>query len=145
MPLLLQHVTNTDNAPRQISLVCLGYLCEELVLVQEEGGNITDDIANNILTAVVQGMRDPEPNTKLEATRAFYHAVVLAKKNFKNQVERDVIMSVMNDACMFSAAPEVQIAAFECLVQIATEYYDAWTWWMNGKFRMALVRFRAGN
>jgi len=131
VPLLLQHVTNTDNAPRQISLVCLGYLCEELVLVQEEGGNITDDIANNILTAVVQGMRDPEPNTKLEATRAFYHAVVLAKKNFKNQVERDVIMSVMNDACMFSAAPEVQIAAFECLVQIATEYYDFLLPYMN--------------
>lgn len=131
VPLLLQHVTNTDNAARQISLVCLGYLCEELVLVQEEGGNISDDIANNILTAVVQGMRDPEPNTKLEATRAFYHAVVLAKKNFRNQVERDVIMSVMNDACMFTAAPEVQIAAFECLVQIATEYYDFLMPYMN--------------
>eukprot|EP00435_Cladocopium_sp_Y103_P041747 s761_g11.t1 len=131
VPLLLQHVTNTDNAARQISLVCLGYLCEELVLVQEEGGNISDDIANNILTAVVQGMRDPEPNTKLEATRAFYHAVVLAKKNFRNQVERDVIMSVMKDACMFTAAPEVQIAAFECLVQIATEYYDFLMPYMN--------------
>lgn len=131
VPLLLQHVTNTDNAARQISLVCLGYLCEELVLVQEEGGNISDDIANNILTAVVQGMRDPEPNTKLEATRAFYHAVVLAKKNFRNQVERDVIMSVMHDACMFTAAPEVQIAAFECLVQIATEYYDFLMPYMN--------------
>ena len=131
VPLLLQHVTNTDNAARQISLVCLGYLCEELVLVQEEGGNISDDIANNILTAVVQGMRDPEPNTKLEATRAFYHAVVLAKKNFRNQVERDVIMSVMHDACMFTAAPEVQIAAFECLVQIATKYYDFLMPYMN--------------
>ena len=69
----------------------------------------------------------------------------LQRRTFKNQVERDVIMSVMNDACMFSAAPEVQIAAFECLVQIATEYYDAWTWWMNGKFWMALVKVRAGN
>ncbi|CAK9008804.1 Importin subunit beta-1 (Karyopherin subunit beta-1) (ATKPNB1) [Durusdinium trenchii] len=131
VPLLLQHVTNTDNAARQISLVCLGYLCEELVLVQEEGGNISDDIANNILTAVVQGMKDSEPHTKLEATRAFYHAVVLAKKNFKNQVERDVIMSVMKDVCCFQAAPEVQIAAFECLVQIATEYYDFLLPYMN--------------
>jgi len=132
VPLLLQHVTNTDARARQISLVCLGYLCEELVLVQEEGANISDDIANNILTAVVQGMRDPDPQTKLEATRAFYHAVVLAKRNFKNQVERDVIMAVMNDTCRFTAAPDVQIAAFECLVQIATEYYDFLMPYMNG-------------
>ena len=87
--------------------MCLGYLCEDLVIVQEElvfvkqagscrfaeseeGTNIGDDIANNILTAatglglpapaachgafvrvrtfqVVQGMRDTEPQTKLEA------------------------------------------------------------------------------
>ncbi|CAE7405624.1 KPNB1 [Symbiodinium natans] len=132
VPLLLGHVTNTDVRARQISLVCLGYLCEDLVVVQEEGTNISDDIANNILTAVVQGMRDTEPQTKLEATRAFYHAVVLAKKNFKNQVERDVIMGVVNDTCRCTAAPEVQIAAFECLVQIATEYYDFLMPYMNG-------------
>eukprot|EP00439_Symbiodinium_sp_Y106_P060404 s6084_g8.t3 len=132
VPLLLGHVTNTDVRARQISLVCLGYLCEDLVIVQEEGTNIGDDIANNILTAVVQGMRDTEPQTKLEATRAFYHAVVLAKKNFKNQVERDVIMGVVNETCRCNTAPEVQIAAFECLVQIATEYYDFLMPYMNG-------------
>ncbi|CAE7224156.1 KPNB1 [Symbiodinium sp. CCMP2592] len=132
VPLLLGHVTNTDVRARQISLVCLGYLCEDLVIVQEEGTNIGDDIANNILTAVVQGMRDTEPQTKLEATRAFYHAVVLAKRNFKNQVERDVIMGVVNETCRCNTAPEVQIAAFECLVQIATEYYDFLMPYMNG-------------
>eukprot|EP00931_Biecheleriopsis_adriatica_P086256 TRINITY_DN60967_c0_g1_i1.p1 TRINITY_DN60967_c0_g1~~TRINITY_DN60967_c0_g1_i1.p1 ORF type:complete len:854 (+),score=205.76 TRINITY_DN60967_c0_g1_i1:68-2629(+) len=133
VPLLLQHVTNQSNdpKPRQISLVCLGYLCEELVLQQEEGQNISDEIANNVLTAVVQGMRDADAQTKLEATKAFYHAVVLAQKNFRSENERNFIMTVMNEVCNFTASPQVQIAAFECLVQIATEYYDFLLSYMN--------------
>ncbi|CAE8642490.1 unnamed protein product, partial [Polarella glacialis] len=35
VPLLLQHVTNSDPRARQISLITLGYLCEELVTLQE--------------------------------------------------------------------------------------------------------------
>lgn len=126
VPLLLQHVTNTDPRARQVSLITLGYLCEELVMLQEEGKAINEGIANNVLTAVVQGMRDPDVPTKLEATRAFYHAVVLAQRNFRNEnpQERDFIMEVLHELCKMQGAEMVQIAAFECLVQIATEYYD---------------------
>eukprot|EP00933_Yihiella_yeosuensis_P040602 TRINITY_DN34928_c0_g1_i1.p1 TRINITY_DN34928_c0_g1~~TRINITY_DN34928_c0_g1_i1.p1 ORF type:complete len:861 (+),score=189.92 TRINITY_DN34928_c0_g1_i1:119-2701(+) len=131
VPLLLQHVTNTDPRGRQISLVTLGYLCEELVILQEDGAAISDEISNNILTAVVQGMRDPDAVTKLEAARAFYHAVVLAQKNFRKDAERDFIMQVVKETCSFTQSPEVQIAAFECLVQIATEYYDMLMPYMN--------------
>lgn len=131
VPLLLQHVTNTDPRARQISLITLGYLTEELVLLTEEQAVINDEISNNILTAVVQGMRDPDAATKLEACRAFYHAVVLAQKNFRNERERDFIMTVVNELCRFQASDAVQIAAFECLVQIATEYYDFLMPYMN--------------
>jgi len=124
VPLLLNHVTNTNPKARQISLTTFGYLCEELVNLQEEGNEIKDDISNSILTAVVQGMRDPEVATKLEATTAFYWAVVLAKRNFQNQIERDLIMKVVCENCTFEKSEHVQIAAFECLVQIATEYYE---------------------
>mmetsp|Transcript_85121 Transcript_85121/g.150554 ORF Transcript_85121/g.150554 Transcript_85121/m.150554 type:complete len:857 (-) Transcript_85121:127-2697(-) len=130
VPLLLQHVTNNDARARQIALVCLGYLCEDLVLIQEDGSQIQDEIANNILTAVVQGMRDADNSTKLEATRAFYHAVVLAQKNFRSENERNFIMTVVKEVCE-AQVPEVQIAAFECLVQIATEYYDFLMPYMN--------------
>lgn len=125
VPLLLQHVTNQDARARQISLVCLGYLCEDLVIITEDGGTpIDDEIANHILTAVAQGMRDADNNIKLEATRAFYHAVVLAHKNFSKQNERDFIMQVVIDACKCQDCEPVQSVAFECLVQIATEYYQ---------------------
>jgi importin subunit beta-1 len=85
VPLLLSHVTNTDPRARQIALVTLNYLCDELVQLQEEGTSIEEAVSDSILTAVVQGMRDPEAATKLEATRAFYHAVILAQSNFKKQ------------------------------------------------------------
>mmetsp|Transcript_31512 Transcript_31512/g.80339 ORF Transcript_31512/g.80339 Transcript_31512/m.80339 type:complete len:859 (-) Transcript_31512:136-2712(-) len=131
VPLLLQHVTNTDARARQISLVTLGYLCEELVVLQEEGTPINDGISNNILTAVVQGVRDPDVDTKLAATRAFYHAAVLAQRAFRNENERNVLMTVCVDACRFQGSEDVQVAAFECLVQIATEYYDFLMPYMN--------------
>mmetsp|Transcript_29930 Transcript_29930/g.80044 ORF Transcript_29930/g.80044 Transcript_29930/m.80044 type:complete len:868 (+) Transcript_29930:124-2727(+) len=132
VPLLLTHVTNQDPRARQIALITLGYLCEELVAISEiDGIKISDDISNHVLTAVVQGMRDGDAQTKLEATRAFYHAVVLAQTNFRKPNERDFIMEVVIDACKFKAAEPVQIAAFECLVQIATEYYDFLLPYMN--------------
>mmetsp|Transcript_86431 Transcript_86431/g.201067 ORF Transcript_86431/g.201067 Transcript_86431/m.201067 type:complete len:860 (+) Transcript_86431:220-2799(+) len=131
VPLLLNHVTNTDPRARQIALITLGYLCEELVVLQEEGLNINEEISNNVLTAVVQGMKDEDTSTKLEATSAFYHAVVLAQRNFRNQVEQEVIMQVVCNTCMYKGAEMVQIKAFECLVQIATEYYDFLMPYMN--------------
>jgi len=131
VPLLLTHVTNKDPRARQIALVTLGYLCEELVVLQEEGLSINESISNNILTAVVQGMRDEDTSTKLEATSAFYHAVVLAQRNFRNEVEQGVIMQVVCNTCMCKGAEMVQIKAFECLVQIATEYYDFLMPYMN--------------
>mmetsp|Transcript_78270 Transcript_78270/g.207728 ORF Transcript_78270/g.207728 Transcript_78270/m.207728 type:complete len:859 (-) Transcript_78270:145-2721(-) len=131
VPLLLTHVTNEDARGRQIALVTLGYLCEELVVLQEDGLSINEAISNNVLTAVVQGMRDNDVQTKLEATSAFYHAVVLAQRNFRSQVEQQVIMEVVCNTCMCKGSEMVQIKAFECLVQIATEYYDYLMPYMN--------------
>jgi len=131
VPLLLQHVTNKDPRGRQVALITLGYLCEELVALQEEGLTINESISNNILTAVVQGMRDDDTSTKLEATSAFYHAVVLAQRNFRNPTEQSVIMDVVLNTCVCKESELVQVKAFECLVQIATEYYDFLIPYMN--------------
>mmetsp|Transcript_55137 Transcript_55137/g.102102 ORF Transcript_55137/g.102102 Transcript_55137/m.102102 type:complete len:866 (+) Transcript_55137:475-3072(+) len=132
--LLLSHIQSPDLRPRQISQTTLGYLCEELVILQEEGVSVSDEISNKILTAVVQGMRETDMATKLEATRAFYHTVLLAQRNMAADVERDVIMEVLLATCNTTGqmgADVVQTAAFECLVQVATEYYDHLLKYMN--------------
>lgn len=122
VPLLLQHVTNQDARARRISLVCLCYLCEDLVPLCEEGVQLNADDVNKILTAVAQGMRDAENGIKLEATRAFYHAVALASQSFEKENERNFIMTVVIEACK-TPDDAVQSEAFGCLVQIASWYY----------------------
>eukprot|EP00928_Gymnodinium_smaydae_P086879 TRINITY_DN71288_c0_g1_i1.p1 TRINITY_DN71288_c0_g1~~TRINITY_DN71288_c0_g1_i1.p1 ORF type:complete len:858 (-),score=175.51 TRINITY_DN71288_c0_g1_i1:193-2766(-) len=125
LPLLLQHVTNTDTKARNIALVTLGYLCEDLVALQDSQDTpVSQEISNPILTAVVQGMRETDLSTVLEACKAFYHAVVLARNNFKNPQERGFIMQIVQQCCTNRQSEDVQVAAFESIVQIATEYYD---------------------
>lgn len=131
VPLLLTHVTSVDPRARQIALVTLNYLCDELAQLQVEGTNVDESISNNILTAVMQGMRDPDPSAKLEASRAFYHAVVLAQNIFQRPTERNFIMNVVMETCRTPGNEAVQVAAFECLAQIATEYYDHLMPYMN--------------
>merc|ERR1740121_2680595 len=89
-----------DTHARQIALISLQYLGEELVGLQETGAaSIPEEISNTILTAVVAGMKDENTATKLEGTKAFYHAVVLAQKPFRIEAERNVIMEVCLATC----------------------------------------------
>lgn len=57
---------------------------------------------NNILTAVVQGMRREETNSavRLAATTALYNALEFAHTNFDNEQERNYIMQVRINACV---------------------------------------------
>ncbi|VFQ90988.1 unnamed protein product [Cuscuta campestris] len=105
---------------KQATLETLGYVCEEIShhdLVQEE--------VNAVLTAVASGMTvgEQSPEIRLVATRALFNALDFAQTNFQNQMERDYIMKVI---CEATTAKEVEIrqAAFECLVSIASTYYE---------------------
>ncbi|XP_047333242.1 importin subunit beta-1-like [Impatiens glandulifera] len=117
---LLSNIHQQPAHSKQATLETLGYLCEEVspeVIDQEQ--------VNKILTAVVQGMNSAETNNevRLAATRALYNALGFAQANFSNDMERDYIMRVV---CESTLSPEVKIrqAAFECLVAIASSYYD---------------------
>ncbi|XP_054798183.1 importin subunit beta-1-like [Prosopis cineraria] len=117
---LLSNIHQIPAHVKQATLETLGYLCEEIspqVLDQDQ--------VNKILTAVVQGMNVPDGNNdvRLAATRALYNALGFAQANFSNDMERDYIMRVV---CETTMSPEVKIrqAAFECLVSIASMYYE---------------------
>uniref|UniRef100_A0A9I9CC95 Importin subunit beta-1 n=1 Tax=Cucumis melo TaxID=3656 RepID=A0A9I9CC95_CUCME len=62
-------------------------------------------------------------DVRLAATRSLYNALGFAQANFSNDMERDYIMRIV---CEATLSPEVRIrqAAFECLVSIASTYYD---------------------
>lgn len=120
--LLLANMTQLDKPAslKQATLEALGYVCEE---ISDE--DLVQDEVNAILTAVIQGMNASEQNSevRLAATRALYNALDFARTNFDNEMERNYIMKVICEAALANEI-EIRKAAFECLVSIASAYYE---------------------
>lgn len=70
------------------------------------------------------GLKDTDPQLKVAALRALYHTLIFAKENFNKKEERDYIIASVVEAGGSGNPGAVQVAAFECLVQIAQEYYS---------------------
>lgn len=109
---------------QQAALEALGYVCEELGLLEED--YLEQDAVNRVLTAVVGGMGKhvADADVRLAATVALNNALEFARKNFESEQERNYIMQCV---CENTLAPDVRLrqAAWECLVSIAGNFYDA--------------------
>lgn len=135
-PVLISCVSpDRDSLSKQSALTCLSYMSEEFTSRDLE---IPQPQINSMLTATIQGMKDADDSVKREAARALYHALVLARTNFENEPERDVIVSTVCDSVklgLVAGATRLQLdvcgAACECLVQIATEFYQHLAKYMN--------------
>lgn len=117
---------------KQATLETLGYTCEEI-----SHQDLGQDEVNSVLTAVVQGMNVAQhsPEVRLAATRALYNALDFAQSNFENEMERNYIMKVI---CETAVAKEAKIrqVAFECLVSIASTYYEVLEPYMQTIFEL---------
>jgi importin subunit beta-1 len=109
---------------KQSTLECFGYICEG---VKPE---VLSAASDQILTAIIQGMRSEETdlNVKHAAAKALNHALEFSSKYFESDEQREFIMKVViESAGMPGNGPEhvrVRKAAMECLVQIASLYYS---------------------
>eukprot|EP01048_Picozoa_sp_COSAG05_P001583 COSAG05_NODE_54_length_23549_cov_81.790840_16_plen_546_part_00 len=115
---LVTTVTSNDNInAKEASLECLGYICEDM------DESVLAAKSNDILTAVVAGMRDANMDVKCAATKAMENSIEFTSENFGNEEERNVIMAAIleNTAC---PNVDVQEHAFMCLVKVAENYYD---------------------
>lgn len=131
---LLTNMTSaTDVNLKQATLQTLGYICEEI------DPSVVQGQSNDILTAVVQGMRPEEESNdvKLCAAKALENALEFAKANFDRDDERNYIMRVVFQATQ-SADQKVKIAGFECLVKIASLYYNKLPAYMQDLFNTTL-------
>ncbi|CAM8920198.1 unnamed protein product [Rhodiola kirilowii] len=119
---LLSNMTHQDKSAglKQATLETLGYVCEEI-----SHQDLVQDEVNSVLTAVVQGMNSAEhsPEVRLAATKALYNALDFAQTNFDNEMERSYIMKMVCETAL-AKETEIRQAAFECLVSIASTYYD---------------------
>ncbi|KAK8617296.1 hypothetical protein V6N13_080213 [Hibiscus sabdariffa] len=131
---LLNNMTQQDRPTflKQATLETLGYVCEEI-----SHEDLVQDEVNAVLTAVVQGMNlaDHGPEVRLAATKALYNALEFAQTNFENEMERNYIMKVVCDTAM-SKEVEIRQAAFECLVAIASAYYEVLEPYMQTLFQL---------
>ncbi|CAO3590196.1 unnamed protein product [Absidia cylindrospora] len=125
--LLLENVTNTDNANlKQATLKTIGFVCESV------HPHVLSSQSNEILTAVVQGARKEEENddVRLEATKALYNSLEFVKDNFEREGERNFIMQVVCEATQ-SQSTEIKVNAYECLVRIMQLYYGMMHFYME--------------
>ncbi|KAG8172275.1 hypothetical protein JTE90_011583, partial [Oedothorax gibbosus] len=81
--------------------------------------------SNDILTAIVHGIRKDEPSdhVKLAATTALLNSLEFTKANFEKESERHFIMQVVCEATQ-STDTKVRVAALQCLVKIMSLYYQ---------------------
>lgn len=131
---LLANMTQPDTPPtlRQATLETLGYVCEEI-----SSQDLEQEQVNAVLTAVVQGMNGAQDNYKvrLAAVRSLYNALDFAQTNFENEMERNYIMKIVCETAV-SKEPEIRQAAFECLVSIASMYYEILGPYMEALFSL---------
>ncbi|GFR15691.1 importin subunit beta-1 [Trichonephila clavata] len=119
--MLTQNVTNANSTEmtKEATLETIGYICQDIepeVLVTQ---------SNDILTAIVHGIRKDEPSdhVKLAATNALLNSLEFTKANFEKESERHFIMQVVCEATQ-SSDTKVRVAALQCLVKIMSLYYQ---------------------
>lgn len=123
--ILTQNITNPGSTEmmKEATLEAIGYICQDIepeVLINQ---------SNDILTAIVHGMRKDEPSdhVKLAATNALFNSLEFTKCNFEKDSERHFIMQVVCEATQSQNTQlpqQVRVAALQCLVKIMSLYYQ---------------------
>ncbi|XP_067001401.1 importin subunit beta-1 isoform X2 [Anabrus simplex] len=124
-PDLIQTLVNNVISPnstemmKEATLEGIGYICQDIeheVLLSQ---------SNNILTAIIHGMRQNEPSNhvRFAATTALLNSLEFTRANFDKETERNFIMEVVCEATQ-STDTTVRVAALQCLVKIMSLYYQ---------------------
>ena len=125
IPALMKNVTSpeTPDAVKIATLSCLGFTCERIVSL-EDAPDIATDISDKMLTTIVDGIHSNRPDAvRLSAANALRNSLAFTKKNMETESERNIIMQAVCEATQSSDA-KVRAAAFDCIGNIAYQYYD---------------------
>jgi len=136
---LVHNVTSSDNDhAKESSLETLGFICEEI-----DPDHLKSQ-CNQILTAVVSGMRQEQPNeaVRLAATQAMLNALDFVNANFENEQERNYIMQTVCETTQ-AASLKLKKAAFEVIVRVAELYYQKLPAYMQALFSLTTAAIQA--
>ncbi|KAL0743229.1 hypothetical protein Bca4012_084742 [Brassica carinata] len=108
---------------KQSTLETLCYVCQEI-----SDPPLVNNEVNNVMRAVLLGTLPCEPSgVRLAATKALLNVLGFAQANFRVEMESNLIMRVVYRAAM-SQEVEIREVAFQCLVSIASKYYEVLEW-----------------
>jgi importin subunit beta-1 len=144
LTVLMENVTSpsADDGVKISSLECLGFTCERISLVSDIP-EIAPDITDLMLTTIVDGIRPDRPDAiRLAAAQALRNSLAFTRKNMEAEVERNMIMKTICEATQSSDA-RVRAAAYECIVQIAFQYYDKLQAYMQTLFQLTFATIRS--
>ena len=105
IPILTQNVTNPSSTElvKEAALEAIGYICQDIE------PDLLASKSNEMLTAIVQGMRKEEPSNyvKFAATTALFNSLEFTKANFEKDSERHFIMEVV---CTATQSPDLRVS-----------------------------------
>jgi len=140
LPGLTEVVNSTETADgiKVSALECLGFACERLAVGADMEQNATDCI----LTTIVSGINKDRPNEiRLAAAVALRNSIVFTAGNMENVAERNMIMTAICEATQCPDA-RVRAAAYECIVNIAYQYYSKLREYMTTLFQITFETIR---
>lgn len=117
----LVEVSTAAQSPQNLkraAIETIGFICEQIEPA------VLESRSNEILTAVINGLRtdEPAPSVQAAAATALLHSIEFVRTNFARPTERDIIMSVVCTATQ-AADDAIRLPAYECLTRIVTLYY----------------------
>lgn len=111
--------SNASEMLKESSLETIGYICLDI------NPEILESQSNQILTAIVNGMRKEEPSdhVRLAACNALLNSLEFTRSNFSKETERNYIMQIICEATQ-SNNDQIKVSALQNLVKIMNIYYE---------------------
>lgn len=125
---LVNNIIGKNVYTKKASTICLSYLTEDIADICNESKNkyvFTQPDLDLILTGIINSLCEPaEEAIHCADMKVLYNLMSFIDQNFKTQVERDIIMKTVIDGCKDSGRFTVQVAAYECLINIVSYFYS---------------------
>ena len=137
LPTLTHNVTSPELPdPVKVStLECLGFSCERIASL-DNANEMDSATTDGMLTAIVDGIRADRPDAiRLSAATALRNSLLFTRKNMDNVEERNMIMQAICETTQ-STNVLVRAAAYECICQIAYQYYEKLADYMMTLFQL---------
>jgi len=132
---LLSNMTGQASPSlKKATLDTLGYICEEI-----KSDVLQGDVANQVLAAIVHGMKPEESNkeVKLAACNALLLALNFGKSSFESPEIAQVIFNVVLAALEYPDN-EIRIASYAVLTEITELHYEKLAPHMQRLFKITL-------